>query len=689
MLSIFLLLITNTTFAFDKINPENIEIVRDAYGTPYIYAKTDAEVAYGLAWVNAEDAFDVVQETVLSGVGRYGEVKGKDGAKRDFLVKSLQLKERVDSLYDKSFTEDFKKYINGYVQGINAYAKAHPEECLLKDVFPISEKDYVQGTTFICCYMQYVHKDVERIIKGKYDEPTSHQGSNFYAFNSHKTSDGSMYSCANPHQPLEGPFSWYEAHLKSEEGLDVHGCLFFTGASIAIGNTPNLGWSMTFNSLDLSDVYHLTTRQVNHQLFYQFNNQWLPLQEVNNELKVKFLGSIIKINKKSYSSIHGPVYQSPNGEYYAVRCGALLNMKANEQIYRMNKAQNFDQWYKAIEMQGLPRYNIMYIDKEDNLLYINNGQLPERTKGYDYTKPLDANIPATLWSSFIPEKNLPQVLNPSCGYVFNTNNSEFTCTCPEAMNDSTDHIKYPKEAGYRITENNRSMRIMELINSKPTFDFDQFKQIKYDGSFPKNSAFLTSIQSIYQIDKNKYPDISYEIEQIQKWNLIVDTNSVGAALSISTFHFLFDDKHYGADVFLTGVTCTEEEWVKYIRITKAHLNKYFHTSNVTYGSLCRQIRGDASIPTVGFPDMLEASYSKPNKQGVFQVYIGDSYLQFARYTKSGIQSCESMLPFGISSHATSKHYTDQMKLYVSKNCKPVYFDKELLLKNSERRYHLK
>ncbi len=676
-------------YAHQPVDPTQIQIVRDTYGTPYIYAPTDAQVAYGLAWANAEDAFDVMQETVLTGLGRYGEVKGVDGAKRDFLVKSLQLKERVDTLYENSFSEAYKAYLEGYVQGLNAYAASHPTECLLKDAFPITVKQYVQGTMFICCYMQYIQKDVERILKGKYDAPMSHQGSNFYGFTSAKTTDGSSYMCANPHQPLEGPFSWYEAHLKSDEGLDVHGCLFFAGASIAIGNTPNLGWTMTFNSLDLTDVYELTTRTVGKKIYYQFNNEWYPLHEVDIALKVKIAGSLITIHKKTFTSIHGPVYTSKNGNYYAVRCGALFNVKANEQLYQMNKAQNFDQWYKAIELQGLPRYNIMYVDKEDHLMYLDNAQIPQRTKGFNYTKPLDANNPNCLWNSFIPVAQLPQVKDPACGYVFNTNNSEFTCTCAADMPDSTDHIKYPREAAYRITENNRSIRFMELIQAHPKFDYTQFKNIKYDASYPSSGAFLRSIIPMLALDKTKYPDVAYEIEQLQTWNKVLDTNSIAAAISISTFHFMFEDKHYGSNIFLTGISCTEAEWIKYIRMTKAHLMKYFHTDHITYGTLCRQIRGTVSTPSVGFPDMLQASYSKPNKEGVFQAYIGDSYLQFARFNKDGIISCESMLPFGISSHASSKHYTDQMNLYVTKNCKPVYFNKDDLLKHSEQNYFLK
>ena len=36
---------------YGQIDPSNIDIVRDSYGVPHIFAPTDAEVAYGLSTV--------------------------------------------------------------------------------------------------------------------------------------------------------------------------------------------------------------------------------------------------------------------------------------------------------------------------------------------------------------------------------------------------------------------------------------------------------------------------------------------------------------------------------------------------------------------------------------------------------------------------------------------------------------
>jgi len=64
-----------------QINPENITIARDSFGVPQIFAPTDPESAYRLAWANAEDDFATLQLVVLSGQAKLGTVLGKKGSR--------------------------------------------------------------------------------------------------------------------------------------------------------------------------------------------------------------------------------------------------------------------------------------------------------------------------------------------------------------------------------------------------------------------------------------------------------------------------------------------------------------------------------------------------------------------------------------------------------------------------------
>ncbi len=142
-------------FAFNnsqKINPNNIEILRDNYGVPHIYAKTDDELAYGLAWAHSEDDFKTIQEAYLAGNGLLSKYIGLKGAPVDFLTQLIRSDEVVDSLYE-TLGKDFVKVIEGYAQGINRFAELHPDQVLVKKTFSNNTKKNGKiffPTTFYC-----------------------------------------------------------------------------------------------------------------------------------------------------------------------------------------------------------------------------------------------------------------------------------------------------------------------------------------------------------------------------------------------------------------------------------------------------------------------------------------------------------------------------------------------------------
>src|SRR4030095_14512447 len=78
-----------------QINPANITIARDSFGVPHIFAPTDPETAYGLAWAHAEDDFETLQLVVLSGKARLGTAIGRKGAEADYVIDLLRIRKNV------------------------------------------------------------------------------------------------------------------------------------------------------------------------------------------------------------------------------------------------------------------------------------------------------------------------------------------------------------------------------------------------------------------------------------------------------------------------------------------------------------------------------------------------------------------------------------------------------------------
>src|SRR3546814_227250 len=50
--------------------PADVRIARDAFGGPHIFGRTDADVAYGVAFAHAEDDFSTLQEVLAMKIGR-------------------------------------------------------------------------------------------------------------------------------------------------------------------------------------------------------------------------------------------------------------------------------------------------------------------------------------------------------------------------------------------------------------------------------------------------------------------------------------------------------------------------------------------------------------------------------------------------------------------------------------------
>lgn len=670
-------------FGFSQINPADITIVRDSFGVPHIYAKTDAEVAYGLAWATAEDDFKSMQENLLSVKGRLGEVKGTDGAIFDFLAFAIGVKDAVDAKYETEVSNGFKKVLEGYTSGINSYAEKHEEELLLDGVFPVTVQEILQGYVLNLTLLSSVHEDITKIINRNIKRYELPQGSNGIAVNNKITKDGSTYLAVNSHQPLEGPFAWYEAHLESEEGWQMIGANFPGGVSLFVGTTPNLGWTHTVNHPDFSDVYKLEMHDKD-KLKYKFDGKWETLKVRTFKAKVKLGFLKIPFKRKIYESKYGLTLKNKDG-FYSVRFqGNMATVKAAEQWYKMNKAQNLDEFKDALDVQGIGCTNIIYADKESNIFFIGNGNFPKRNEDYDWKKVLPGNTSETLWEAdFLPIDSLAQILNPDCGYVFNTNNTPFNAT---AAIENIDKKTVNKTIGYFEWDNNRSTRFQHLIGQETKIDYEAFKRIKFDQEWhnPAYSSVMSNIEDIFQLDEKKYPEIEEVIKILKIWDRKTDIGNGGATVFILTLGFL--NERIAKEGRGSEKNVLEEaEFVVALEKTQDHLNKYFGTIYVALGQFQRHTRGEVTLPISGAPDVLAAIYGIPQKNGQIRVIAGESYIQMVQYTKDGI-IIESINAYGSSANPESSHYTDQMEMFTKQQMKPMTFDKATIMKNAERVY---
>ena len=662
----------------DNIDPSQIDIVRDAYGVPHIFAKTDPEVAYGLAWAHAEDDFRTIQLCFLASKSMLGQQIGRDGATVDYVVHLLRLRELVDQYYEKDVSEAYKTVLQGYCDGLNAYADSHPKEVLEKKSFPITPRDILTYSVLQLALGCGVEGALKQILNGTVElAQWAPAGSNGFAFNSNKTTDGNVYLAINTHHPLEGQVAWYEAHLSSEEGWNILGSLFPGSPVIFTGVNEYLGWTHTVNHPDKLDIYQLEMNPDN-SLQYKVDGVWQTLEESTIKLKMKVPGFNLHVKKKAYWSIYGPTMITSKG-VFSIRTGGLMDIRGLEQWYWMNKSRNFTEFKKALKMEAIPGYNIIYGDRYDTIYYLSNGKLPIRHPGYDWKGTLPGNTSLTLWTKFHPLEKLPQVLNPSSGYVYNANHSPFNATAPE---NNINSENYDPNMGYETHDNNRSLRVMELLAGHDKVSFEDFRRIKYDVQLPEKLAYPVNIDSLFLLDEKEHPEIADVIRGIRNWDRNATIDSHGAALFAVFFYYVAAE--YKRDPSFNVMTT--EGCLDALAYVKEYLFKHFGTTSITLGQYQRLERGDKSLPLQGLPDVIAAMYTTPTRDGRVKGTIGDCYIALIKFTDDGPE-IETVNAFGASNSDNSIHYDDQMELFQQQQTKKMTLDRESVYREAKTIYH--
>tara|TARA_B100000401_G_scaffold435107_1_gene376322 strand:+ start:281 stop:2296 length:2016 start_codon:yes stop_codon:yes gene_type:complete len=669
------------------VDISNIEIVRDKWGIPHIYGKTDKEAAYGLAWAHAEDDFKTIQKTFLPAKGMLGSLEGIRGAVLDYAVELLKSRE-VAYRELKNLPPEGLNVIYGYLDGLNAYASKYPEQVLVKGSFPLSIYDYLTGLNLMLHLFSDTGDIIGQLLSNSInpidemsgvDNIGSSIGSNGFAFNSLKTLDKKSYLNINTHQPLEGPFAWYEAHINSDEGWNMLGGLFPGLPLPVIGTNENLGWTHTYNYPDMNDVFQLVINPKNKNQ-YKLDGSWENFEIKNIKLKVKsILGLKIKVKRKIIWSKFGPVIKNKKG-YFAFFSQSLNNISAIEQWLKMNKAANFNEFEEALKLLGIPRFNIVYADREDNIFYMSNARLSVRDNSINWRNLVIGDTSSLILNKYHPYDDLPKLLNPPSGYIFNTNNSPFNSTSKEYNLIEED---YNSTFSYREKENNRSLRFMEIIKDYDKVNFDDFKKIKYDQKYPDSLAYVGNINKIFTLNVQD-ENLSDVHNLIKNWDKGGSYDNLGAAQWSLFYRFILDilSENNLKVTDEISITFFEDALSK----TKKHLQKYFNRIDIVLGDLQKHVRGDVVLPVSGLIDMIAPTYVIENDNGTFRSVSGESYIMLVQYSDSGVE-IETVLPYGNSNNNKSPHYTDQMKLYINKKTKKMTLDKDKIYNEAESIYN--
>jgi penicillin amidase/acyl-homoserine-lactone acylase len=500
-------------------------------------------------------------------------------------------------------------------------------------------------------------------------------GSNAIAVGPGRSADGATRLLVNSHQPYTGPVAWYEVRLKSGEGLDTAGGVFPGSPVILHGHNRHLGWASTVNRPDLVDVYRLEIHPEDPNK-YRFEGGWRDLEVGEAEISVQILGRLRwTVRRELLRSVHGPVIRRDHGTY-ALRYAGMDEVRQLEQYYRLGKAQSFDEWRAAMAMQALPSINYVYADREGNIAYFYNGQLPVRAEGYDWQGTLPGDRAETIWTDFLPFSRVPQVVNPLSGFVANSNHTPFRATVGP---DNPDPADFSPTLGIETDMTNRGLRALELFGADSSISREEFRRYKYDKRYSEESH---AARIVAEVLAAPLPDDSLLQEArrvLASWDLRANQENRGAALGILT----------ATPVVLAEMRGEEpvdsvESFTRAARTLERHHGRV----DPTWGQVNRMRRGHLELPVGGGPDTLRAIESfELERDGTYTANSGDCYLMFVEWDERGRLRSESIHQFGSATlDPESPHYADQMPLFVAERTKRLHFDEEDLRRHLTREY---
>lgn len=673
------------------IRKDKIQIARDQWGVPHIYAPTDAEMAYGLAWAQCEDDFATMQEFLLITKGFSGLYSGVDGAKLDYAVAMLKAEELAASEYEKQISPEFRKYLRAFAAGVNRWAELHPKEVKIKKAFPVTEKDIVVAFNLGVSLMSGVQDAFTKILENKL-KPLSElnlpKGSNAFAVHPNHTDEGKAFIAINSHQPLEGIMSWYEAHMISDEGTNILGGAFPGACTMGVGANENLAWAHTMSYPDLTDIYKLEIHP-RKKNWYRYDGQWKKLESKRIPLRIKFPKSGIRltVGKKGFWSIYGPTMKTKHGTY-SFRLPTYKMLGAPEQWYNMSKAKNYTEFRKTMDTQSIPCFNIVYADRFDTIMYISNVTVPKRNPAYNWRKTLPGDTSATYWemNDLQPVSALPQVINPPSGYVYNANNSPFQCT---GKNDNPIPADYDITMGTQELHTNRSTRIekrLEEASAKGKISWEAFNDIKFDMQYPTSFSFPVDVSGVFEADPASFPEIREELERLKRWNRKGDTSNIEASLFAASLNFVMDKIGFPEMNSTERPVVPDSILIQAIKEGSAHLKKHFGTLDVPYGKLQRLRRGNVDLPIAGMPDMVVAMYSVFREDGTLAPRAGETYIMMVKMDPETGPEMYTVNAFGAANRPESPHYTDQMEMFTNHKLKRMTLNWKEILQTAVKVY---
>ncbi len=686
-----------------------VTIIRDNWGVPHIYGKTDADAVFGLMYAECEDNFKGIEQNYLYQLGKQTEA---DGEKSLYTDVTLQLvADTADAIKDyKSSAPWFKKLMDAFADGVNYFLYTHPN--VKPAVFQHFEPWYalmftdgsvsatVTGGIRLNETKDFYGGGAEQL--GSITRPGMDEreiGSNGFAVAPSKSQSGHAMLYINPHVPF---YFRSEVQMTSDEGLDVYGAVTWGQFFVYQGFNQHCGWMHTSSYADVGDLYAEKVTKKDGQWYYEYNGGLKPVVARKLVLKIKKGDKTEQRIITGYYTHHGPVLGARNGKWLA--------LKANNRSYNalleswlITKANNFEEYKKAMDLLSNATNNTVYADDKGNIAFWYGNFMPKRDPKLDWTLPVDGTTPATEWQGLHPLNEIVHVYNPASGWIQNCNSTPYTSSGASSPY-KTRYPAYMAPDG----QNYRAITAMRLLDTAKSISMDQLVAKGYNHYLAAFDDLLPPLFKAYDSAPDSVKQqLAKPIQLLQQWDRQSAINSTATTLAVEWGSLVMrtmppakttEESIYQTErtkVFMQNVS--SKQLLDSLGSALKHLQKQYGNWETPWGDINRYQRpadgityndGAPSIPVAQVSSafgQLPSFVSRPFNTVKRYGYSGNSFIavvEFAPHIKA-----KTIETGGQSFDPASKHFTDQAGMYIEGHFKDVLFYREDVLKHAEKTYH--
>jgi acyl-homoserine-lactone acylase len=692
-----------------KQEAANVSIVRDDWGIAHIHGKTDAQAVFGMIYAQAEDDFNRVETNYMTALGRTAEAEGEPATWQDLRQKLFIDPADLKAKYAQS-PAWLQALMNGWADGLNYYLATHPKVTprVIKHFEPWMALSFSEGSiggdieraSLKELEAFYGHKQTAALSDDeslKFKEPS---GSNGFAIAPSITKDGHALLLINPHTSF---FFRAEQQVSSDEGLNAYGAATWGQFFIYQGFNPHAGWMHTSTGADAVDEFAETIVRKDGKLFYRYGDEERPVTVSTIAVPYRTAnGTLASRSFTVFRTHHGPIVRAADGKWIAI---ALMQkpVEALEQSFGRTKATDYASFLKVAALQANSSNNTLFADDKGEVALLMPQFMPRRDNRFDYTKPVDGSDPATDWKGLMSLDELPHVLNPSNGWVFNTNNQPWTSAGPNSPKRA-DYPRYLDQAG----ENPRGLHAVRVLSARTDFSLPTLLQAAFDPYMPTFGQLVPTLAAAW--DAAPAPDplkakLAEPVAALRGWDDRWSAQSTETSLAVFWGEALWakvapDAKAAGISVYdYMATRATPQQKLQALAEAVDRLTKDFGSWKTPWGEINRFQRiNDAIVqhfddngPSIPVPFASAqwgslASFGARRYEGT-KKYYGSSGNSFVAVVEFGDRvHARAVTAGGESGNPASKHFTDQAQRYASGDLREVYFYPDQLAGHVERRY---